>query len=110
VVHSEKEPAIGYALGAVGDLDVAAGGGLHFPDSPYQTGQAWSQIGSRLPPADKTDFSGSISVAYELKPDEEKVVRLVLAWFAPLWIGEGEHTFSHMYATRYKMRWMPRAS
>jgi uncharacterized protein (DUF608 family) len=101
-VHSEKEPAIGYALGAVGDLDVATGGGLYFADSPYKTGQTWSQIGSRLPPADENDFSGSISVAYELKPDEEKVVRLVLAWFAPQWIGEGEHTFSHMYAARYK--------
>jgi uncharacterized protein (DUF608 family) len=48
------------------------------------------------------DFSGSVSVAYEVKPGEEKVVRFVLAWYAPMWIGEGDHTFTHMYTTRYK--------
>jgi uncharacterized protein (DUF608 family) len=102
VVHSEKVPGIGYALGVADDVEVMAGGGLHFPESPYKTGQTWSRIGSTLPKPQEFDFSGSVSIAYELKPGEEKVVRLVLSWFAPSWIGEGDHTFTHMYATRYK--------
>ena len=35
-------------------------------------------------------------------PKEHKTVRFVLAWFAPMWIGEGPHTFTHMYAARFK--------
>jgi len=102
VVRSEKVPEIGYALGVAGDAEVITGGGLHFPESPYKTGQTWAQIGSQLPKPLENDFSGSVSVAYELAPGEEKIVRLVLAWFAPMWIGEGEHTFTQMYAKRYK--------
>ncbi len=102
VVRSEKVPGIGYALGVAEDVEVMAGGGLHFPESPYKTGQTWSKIGSTLPKPQEYDFSGSVSLPYELKPGEEKVVRLVLSWFAPMWIGEGDHTFTHMYATRHK--------
>ena len=62
-MSSEKVKEIGYALGVIGDEEVPTGGGIYFPESPYKTGQTWSQIGSKLPPG-KKDFSGSISVAY----------------------------------------------
>lgn len=101
VVTSEVNE-IGYALGVVGDADLRDGGGLHFSDSPYKTGQSWSRIATQLPQAIEQDFSGSVSVGFSLRPGEEKVVRFVLAWYAPMWIGEGTHTFTHMYATRYK--------
>jgi uncharacterized protein (DUF608 family) len=102
VVRSSKVNEIGYALGVIGDEEVVTGGGLHFADSPYKTGQTWSLIGSRLPEPAATDFSGSVSVAFRVAPREEKVLRFVLAWFAPWWIGEGVHTFRHMYATRHE--------
>ena len=102
LVVSSEVNEIGYALGVVGDQEVRAGGGLHFSDSPYKTGQTWGKIASQLPPADELDFSGSVSVDFSLQPKEKKVVRFVLAWYAPMWIGEETHTFTHMYATRYK--------
>ena len=102
VVNSEKVPGIGYAIGVAHDTDVATGGGLHFPDSPYKTGQTWAKIATGLPVAGETDFSGSVALSYNLAPGEEKVLRFVLSWFAPMWIGEGPHTFTQMYATRYR--------
>src|SRR5439155_26434995 len=96
------------------------------PESPYKTGQTWSKVGTGLPKVGDTrlassaaedegpfgdrglktrdtDFVSSVSVAYQLQAREEKVVRFVLTWFAPMWIGEGSHTFLHMYADRYKV-------
>jgi uncharacterized protein (DUF608 family) len=123
VVTSEKVQDIGYALGVIGDAEVLTGGGLIYPESPYKTGQTWSKVGTELPKpgegqvassgeegpygshrldAGDTDFASSVSVPYQLQPGEQKIVRFVLAWFAPLWIGEGPHTFMHMYATRYR--------
>ena len=102
VVSSEKVKEIGYALGVIGNEEVLTGGGMWLPESPYQTGQMWARIGSELPKPGEKDFSGSVSVGYSLQAGEEKVIRFVLAWFAPMWIGEESHTFMHMYATRYK--------
>jgi uncharacterized protein (DUF608 family) len=102
LVVSSEVNEIGYALGVVGNEEVRAGRGLHYSDSPYKTGQTWAKIGSELPGAEERDFSGSVSVGFQLRPQEEKVIRFVLAWYAPMWIGEGTHTFTHMYATRYK--------
>jgi uncharacterized protein (DUF608 family) len=101
VVSSEKVKEIGYALGVIGDVGVHTGGAIWFPD-PIKTGAVWGLIGSELPQPEEKDFGGSISVGYSLQPGEEKSVRFVLAWFAPMWIGEGSHTFMHMYATRYQ--------
>ena len=102
VVSSEKVKAIGYALGVVGDQDLETGGGLEITEKPFRSGQKWAKIGTELPEPREEDFSGSISVRYQLLSKEEKVVRFVLSWYAPMWIGEGPHTFTHMYATRYK--------
>ncbi len=116
VVTSEAVKEIGYAIGVVGDAEVQVGGGLTpgslagNPDAPEGAvaegpdtrGRIWSQIGSALPEPKEHNFSGSVSVAFALEPGEQKIVRLVLAWFAPMWIGEGPHTFTHMYATRFQ--------
>jgi uncharacterized protein (DUF608 family) len=102
VVTSEKVKEIGYALGVVGQQDVHTGGGLDFPESPYKTGQTWAKIASELPTAEDHDFSGSVGVGFELQPNEAKTMQFVLAWYAPIWVGEEPHTFTHMYAARYK--------
>lgn len=101
-VTSEKVKEIGYVIGAIGEQDVAMGGSLSAAKPVFATGRAWPRIGMELPPPREDDFGGSVSVGYELQPGQDKTVRLVLAWYAPMWIGEGDHTFMHMYATRYK--------
>ncbi|MGH9505156.1 MAG: GH116 family glycosyl-hydrolase, partial [Terriglobales bacterium] len=92
---------VGYALGVVGNAEVEAGGGLNGSEVIYANGKAWAKIGSELPKPNDHDFSGSVSVAFDLEPGEDKVVSFILAWYAPMWIGEGPHTFMHMYATRF---------
>ncbi len=99
VVSSEQK--VGYALGVVGDSEVKSGAGLNGSEAVYANGQAWGKIGSELPKTSEHDFSGSVSVVFELAPGETKVVSFILAWYAPMWIGEGPHTFMHMYATRF---------
>lgn len=101
VVHSEKVPDIGYAIGAIGEDDIQAGGSLAGTGMPYTSGHAWSHIGHELPAAPAEDFGGSVSIAYQLSPGEQKTLRFVLSWFAPMWIGQRSHTFRHMYSTRF---------
>ncbi len=94
-VSSEKVSKIGYAIGVIGDNGIQVGGAL-------DSGSAWAQFPARLPTPSDTDFGGSVSVPYALRPGEHQVLRFVLAWYAPDWIGEGSHTFTHMYTTRYQ--------
>lgn len=101
VVSSSEVKTIGYSLGVVGDCEVATGGGLFCADDRYRSGHAWAKIGTELPFAEETDFGGSVAVPFELLPGEQKVISFVAAWFAPMWLGEGSHTFTHMYATRH---------
>ena len=86
----------------MGDEEVRTGAGLAVSGPSLGAGFPWANMGSALPKPDEKDFSGSVAVGFELEPHQQKVVRFVLAWYAPLWIGEGQHTFTHMYATRYK--------
>ena len=118
VVTSEKVNDIGYAIGVIGHSEVQVGGGLSGSNIPtdskrdaegdpgasaiYKQGEAWAGIGSSLPEPDDYDFGGSVSVGFQLATGERKTIRFVLAWFAPMWIGQGPHTFSHMYTTRFK--------
>lgn len=101
VVSSEKVKEIGYALGIADDRECEMGAALSREDAPT-SGRAWANLAARLPEAKPNDFGASVSVAYELAPGEETTNPFVLAWFAPMWIGEGPHTFTHMYATRYE--------
>jgi uncharacterized protein (DUF608 family) len=116
VVTSEAVKDIGYAIGVIGDVEVQVGGGLSpgnlagNPEAPEtevsesadHRGYVWASIGSSLPQPQENNFSGSVSVAFQLGPGEQKTVRFVLAWFAPMWIGDGPHTFTHMYVTRFQ--------
>lgn len=115
VVTSEAVKDIGYAMGVIGDVEVSAGAGLvggnpslnfnvsegEQQEGPDRRGRVWSEIGRSLRVPQEGDFSGSVAVEFQLEPGQEKVVRFVLGWFAPMWIGEGAHTFVHMYASRF---------
>lgn len=96
-----SEQGVGYALGVAADAEVTAGGGLNDREGLYENGLAWGKSGSGLPEPKEHDLGGSISIKFDLAAGETKVVPLILAWYAPMWIGEGPHTFTHMYATRF---------
>lgn len=106
LVTSEAVKDIGYAIGVVGDAELQTGGGLiggasagspdgEPPEASYHRSRVWTTIGTALPEPKENDFTGSVSVAYQLNPGEEKTVHFVLAWMAPMWIGEARHTFVH---------------
>ncbi len=120
---------VSYILGAIGQEEVRFGAGLgNAPD-------AWSRIATSLPDPIRhehqsaelyQDASCSLAVDFHLDAGEEKVVRLLLAWYAPEWEGaqndlerKGEDAqklrvpwlgsrwggdrnyYTHMYAARY---------
>jgi len=121
---------VSYVLGTIGDEGVRFGGGLG------RSGAAWAAIAGQLPqPAFREeqgsklyqDASASAAVDFSLEPGQEKVVRFLLAWHAPVvegarktWAGEDRvedgilrqrwlgsrragdtHYYVHMYAARY---------
>ena len=81
---------VSYVLGVIGNESVRTGAGLNVsPD-------AWSKIAQELPQAEffvdndvRVNLRGSASVAvdFELKANQEKTVRYVLAWYSPTWKG-----------------------
>ena len=71
------------------------------PGSREYGGTDWAAIGSRLPTPERTDFSGSAALDFELAPGQEKVVRFVLAWYQPILYWGKEGTFYQMYASRF---------
>jgi uncharacterized protein (DUF608 family) len=104
------QPGTGYALGVIGEKKVRFGRAIgQVPGQPAETSAEWAASvegpaapGFFLPPIQDTDFSTSLAVEFELKPLEEKTVRIVLAWYSPFWRGEGQNTYSRMYTTRYQ--------
>ena len=68
-------------------------------------GTHWARIEHHLP---QTEHGAGASVASDfcLEPAQEKVIRFVLAWFAPQWMGGGTmraggNAYWHMYASRH---------
>ena len=68
-------------------------------------GKHWARIQHVLP---QTARGPGISVAsdFAIETGEEKVVRFLLCWFAPQWMGGGRsdyggNTYSHVYAARH---------
>lgn len=91
---SVTSPAgVGYTLAVLAEDNVQIGANLG------SVGNAWQ--GKSRPKPQENDFGTSLTVDFGLDPAAEKTIRFVLAWYAPLWKGEGSHCFTHMYATRY---------
>jgi uncharacterized protein (DUF608 family) len=93
-VRVSSDTGVEYTLGALVDdaSSVHIGG-------PYTAGKAWST--GITPKALDDDFGSSLTINFDLGPAESTNIRIVLAWFAPLWKGEGDHHFTPMYTTRY---------
>jgi uncharacterized protein (DUF608 family) len=95
-VISEKA---GYVIGLLGRHDARVGGDLGM------NGDAWAGIEWGLPYA-QAQAGASLAVDFTLAPGEEKVLRFVLAWYSPEWMGGGATTgggnaYTHMYASRF---------
>ncbi len=114
-----KAWGMSYVLAAIDEDQVHAGGALG------TDGQKWAAIEKQLPGiAERDDGGSSIAVAFTIDAGQEKVVRLILAWYAPEWEGNGlpgsggeriiteapggvlvpsttGKRFTHMYASRF---------
>jgi uncharacterized protein (DUF608 family) len=99
-VSSDK--GTGYVLGVIGDEKTRFGGSLWNEAYDFCSGQEWAGIHHRLPTATETEFASSMAVDFDLQPGETGTVRVLVAWYSPIWKGEGDHYFHRMYAKQYK--------
>ena len=112
-----KSWGMSYVLAAIGGDSVRTGGGLGV-DGTY-----WNAAEKNLPSTEQDDGSSSLTVDYNIPSGEEKVIRIILAWYAPEWEGNGNpgtggsrimtyapegetlsttgKRFTHMYASRF---------
>ena len=97
------EPATrtGYTLAAIGEKQVRFGGGLWIDGYDYMTSQHWVKISNHLQRTAPNDLDSAISVDVELAPHEDRVIRLVLSWYSPLWKGEKENVYTRMYTQKW---------
>ena len=90
-----------YAVGVIGKEKLRIGGELG------ADGEAWARIAKTLPDADLSRPGSSVAVEFALEPGKTKVVRFLLAWYAPTWNATGFNSapagnvFTHMYAKHY---------
>jgi uncharacterized protein (DUF608 family) len=95
---------LGYVLAAMETEGVRSGLGLG------ENWAAWSHIAGMFPqsidPKASSDGSVSVAVDCQLAPNATKVVRFVLAWYAPTWQSDWpwankSDSFTQMYTTRF---------
>jgi uncharacterized protein (DUF608 family) len=99
----ERDPgAMSYALGVLDGLPFHLG--YHFG----WDADAWRTMGAGVDPMSiDHDNSGlSVTVPFTVNGGESRVVRFVLAWYAPVWSGNGTrpaagNAYVHMYARRF---------
>jgi len=114
----EKAWGMSYVMATADDGDVRTGGALGVDP------QNWEKAEEKLPPTGAVDDGGSsMTVDFNVGPGEDKVIRLILAWYAPEWEGNGNpgtggeriwtyapegmalsttgKRFTHMYAKRF---------
>jgi uncharacterized protein (DUF608 family) len=113
----EKAWGMSYVLAALDEKSIRVGGELG------TDGIKWAAIEKGLPEIAQDDGGSSLAVDFSLEPGQEKVVRLILAWYAPEWEGNGNpgtggrpiltksggrlvsystgKRFTHMYASRF---------
>jgi uncharacterized protein (DUF608 family) len=82
----DKAWGMSYVLAALDETGVRVGGAMGVD------GSKWTKIVTGLPPAVQEtgdDGGSSVAIDFGLAPHSEKVVRIVLAWYAPVWEGNG---------------------
>jgi uncharacterized protein (DUF608 family) len=91
-----------YAIGVIGDLPVRFGGAMWVYGYEYVTGQHWVNMGREMPKQSLSDFSTGLATDFEVGAREEKIVRLLVAWYSPIWKGEKTNSYARMYTKEYK--------
>jgi uncharacterized protein (DUF608 family) len=89
-----------YALGVIGAAPVRTGGALGLEST------AWATIEHGLPYASQ-QAGATVALDFSLEPGEEQVIRFVLAWHSPIWMGSGSpmgggNAYTHTYAQRHQ--------
>jgi uncharacterized protein (DUF608 family) len=115
----DKDWGMSYVVAVCGEGEVRTGGALG------TDGLKWAAIDRRLPePGDQDDGGSSLAAPFSIDSGQEKVIRIILAWYAPDWEGNGNpgtggkriiteppsgylepsttgKRFTHMYAKRF---------
>ena len=89
---------MGYVLGVLKETDVRMGDDLNRDTA------AWAEMEKGLPAVAAEHSGASCAVPFALEAGQEKVVRFVLAWYAPEVVSSGDPNnpiFTNYYATRY---------
>jgi len=82
----DKGWGMSYVLSVLDESSVRVGGAMGVD------GSKWTKILTALPPVTQEpgdDGGSSLAVDFSLEPNSEKVIRIVLAWYAPEWEGNG---------------------
>ncbi|MBI2842882.1 MAG: hypothetical protein HYX78_05735 [Armatimonadetes bacterium] len=88
---------IGYALGVMG-----RDGRARFGGPLGENAALWNKISSSLPEPASGEFGSSVSVDISLKPGEDKTLRFLLAWHAPVWRSNYGNPYINTYSARFK--------
>jgi uncharacterized protein (DUF608 family) len=89
-----SQQGAGYALGVLGVQEPRTGGALDSDAS------AWAAFPTELPAAGGGP-GVSLAVDYELRPNEEQIIPVILAWYVPRWAGSAAHHYLHAYQKRF---------
>jgi non-lysosomal glucosylceramidase len=84
---------VSYAMAALDEPSIEFGGNLSVG------GNKWSKFGKQLPQASKDDSGASLAVPFEVEPNAEKTIRIVLAWHAKSWLGGAYDEIKHFDET-----------
>jgi uncharacterized protein (DUF608 family) len=95
-VSVTTERGFGYALGLVGEVNPRIGGNVDIHSG------GWTSIAAELPAISSAQPGCSLVANYELDRTEEKIIRVVLAWYWPRWAGSFAHHYWHAYRKRFK--------
>lgn len=91
-----------YAIGVIGDPPLRFGKAFWEYGYEYVTGQNWVKMGRQASRYGISEFSTGMAADIEVGAKQEKVLRLVLAWYSPIWKGDKNNSFSRMYTKDYK--------
>lgn len=114
----DKAWGMSYVLATADEGEVRTGGSLGVD------GDVWNKAEEKLPStAERDDGGSSVTVDFNMGLGEQKVIRIILAWYAPEWEGNGVpgtggeriwtyapegqalsttgKRFTHMYTTRF---------
>jgi uncharacterized protein (DUF608 family) len=107
-IYQGREAEYNYGGGGSRPLEPKDGENIRIGGDLGIDGFNWSRFEQQLPVWSKQP-GASVVADFELEAHQEKVIRYVMAWYAPDWNGTGSptasgktNTFTHMYASQYK--------